>query len=165
MPALWLVLKALGLIISNNPLQNVTINTGTVAVNLLTNIVVKGTATFIINGALNLNALAWRYGTVSRSQTGTLKYMGTTPQTTTDFECTSLSGYRAKNIIIDNAAGVTLHAENTVPGDLTIASGTLTDGGFTLTVNGNIVNNATDSGLGKIRLYGGTASAYPFRER
>jgi hypothetical protein len=46
----------------------------------------------------------------------------------------------------------------TVNKDLTIATGTFADGGFTISVLGNIANSATHSGAGKILLSGGTST-------
>jgi len=48
----------------------------------------------------------------------------------------------------------------TVAGNLTIATAgeTFADGGFTITVNGNVTNNATHSGAGEILLSGGAGS-------
>ncbi len=44
-----------------------------------------------------------------------------------------------------------------VAGNLTLSAGTLADAGFTATVNGNVTNNATHSGTGKILLSGGSS--------
>ena len=65
------------------------------------------------------------------------------------------------NLTITGASGTkTAASAITVAGNLTIATAgeTFADGGFTITVNGNVTNNATHSGAGKILLSGGSAS-------
>jgi hypothetical protein len=45
-----------------------------------------------------------------------------------------------------------------INGELSLVSGTLNDGGFTVTTRGNIVNSATHTGLGKILIAGALAN-------
>jgi hypothetical protein len=60
------------------------------------------------------------------------------------------------NLTLANPSGaITLSADATVNGTLTIGSGaTLADGGNTLTVKGNVANSGTNSGSGEILLAG-----------
>jgi hypothetical protein len=60
------------------------------------------------------------------------------------------------NLTLANPSGaITLSADATANGTLTINSGaTLADGGYTLTVNGNVANSGTNSGTGEILLAG-----------
>jgi fibronectin-binding autotransporter adhesin len=51
----------------------------------------------------------------------------------------------------------TLGGNVTVNGSLTLAAGTLADAGFTLTVNGDVANEVSHTGLGRILLSGGAA--------
>ncbi|MDD5571903.1 MAG: hypothetical protein PHD97_12205 [Bacteroidales bacterium] len=60
------------------------------------------------------------------------------------------------HLIISGSGTKTLSAGITVNGNLTISAGTLADAGYTLTVKGDITNNATHSGAGKILLSGGS---------
>ncbi|MBI5219443.1 MAG: T9SS type A sorting domain-containing protein, partial [Bacteroidia bacterium] len=65
------------------------------------------------------------------------------------------------NLTLTATAGVikTAGAAVTVNGDLTIgANNTLADGGFTITAKGNVTNNGTHSGAGRIYLNGGSVS-------
>jgi hypothetical protein len=63
------------------------------------------------------------------------------------------------NLTLANPSGaITLSADATANGALTIGSGaTLGDGGYTLTVKGNVANSGTHSGSGEI-LLGGTSA-------
>lgn len=62
------------------------------------------------------------------------------------------------NLSINNSNIVTLSANQTVNGILSIATGTLADGGFTVIAKGNVANSAMHSGSGKILLSGGASS-------
>ena len=63
------------------------------------------------------------------------------------------------NLVIDKAGQIgTLAAATSVSGNLSINNGTLADGGFALTVNGNVINNGLHTGAGSITLSGGSAA-------
>ncbi len=62
------------------------------------------------------------------------------------------------NLTLSGASTKTLSGAETVQGNLTINAGTLANGGFVLTVNGNSANSGTFSGTGKIQFSGGGAS-------
>ncbi|HPS62577.1 MAG TPA: hypothetical protein PLK82_05925, partial [Bacteroidales bacterium] len=82
-------------------------------------------------------------GTVTRNgyqmygPTAGLRYQGTLPQTTTDEEFPATGG--PFSLEIQNPQGVTLHASRTIPGNLTLSSGTFTITGKELTLHGNIL--------------------------
>ena len=97
-----------------------TCNSGDMTVN--EKLSLQGTATFVISGAGN---------TLSYS-TGTLEYKGSSAQTTTDEEFVTSSG--PSNLIIDNSAGITLHASRTVSSTLTMTSGNIALNSNTLTL-------------------------------
>ena len=62
------------------------------------------------------------------------------------------------NLILSGVGSTkTLTASTTVAGNLTINSGTMADGGNTITVNGSITNNGTHSGAGNITIAAGTS--------
>jgi hypothetical protein len=60
------------------------------------------------------------------------------------------------NLIIRSAGTVTSVGDIQLNGNLSILLGSLADGGNTITVNGNVTNNGTHSGAGKIYLNGGS---------
>jgi hypothetical protein len=62
------------------------------------------------------------------------------------------------NLTISNPAGVTLKSEEKVTGDLTLAEGTLTDGGNAISVAKNILGTGKESGSGGITLTGSAAT-------
>jgi Secretion system C-terminal sorting domain len=64
------------------------------------------------NGTLTLNSATLSYSS------GTLVYNGTSPQVSTDAEFPSSSG--PQNLVLNNSAGVTIHAARTVTGMLTL---------------------------------------------
>ena len=68
----------------------------------------------------------------------------------------SVMGLTYNNLTFSGASTKTLTGAATVNGTLTISAGTLADGGFTLTANGNVVNNGTHTGAGQISLSGGS---------
>ncbi|MBK7133369.1 MAG: hypothetical protein IPH69_11275 [Bacteroidales bacterium] len=59
------------------------------------------------------------------------------------------------NLIVRSAGTVAGTANIEVNGNLDILLGTFADGGNTITVNGNVTNNGTHSGAGKLYLNGG----------
>jgi len=62
------------------------------------------------------------------------------------------------NLTLSSASTKTAGGAHVIVGALTINAGTFADGGFSITVNGNITNVATHSGAGNITLSGGSAS-------
>ncbi|TAK52225.1 MAG: T9SS type A sorting domain-containing protein, partial [Bacteroidetes bacterium] len=60
-----------------------------------------------------------------------------------------------RNLIINNSVGSTLQSMVNVHDSLGIFAGDLHDNGYTLTVSGNVRNNSTHSGGGRIKLAGG----------
>ncbi|RAW00425.1 T9SS type A sorting domain-containing protein [Pseudochryseolinea flava] len=120
---------------------------------VLNDFVIGATAVFNAN---NLNLTVGRnfnnQGTYTTGTNTTIFNSSTGNQTVT-----SPSGLSFNNLTIANtfATGVVTLAGNlttTVAGNLTLNTGTLNDGGETVTVRGNIVNNATHTGTGRIRL-------------
>jgi hypothetical protein len=93
------------------------------------------------------------YSTHSIGATSTINYAGTT-QTVAVLNSSQNYG----NLTISGSGAKTLAGSETVSGTLTISAGTLADGGFTLSVNGNIANSASHTGTGKISLTGGSAT-------
>lgn len=99
---------------------------------------VKGNLTKNSGGTLTVNNRAVIFnGTLAQQMTGV----------------TNIDGY----MILSNSAGLTINNSVAITKDLTISSGTLSDNSYTITVNGNITNNGSQSGAGKIYLNGGTA--------
>ncbi|MEI9807857.1 MAG: T9SS type A sorting domain-containing protein [Bacteroidota bacterium] len=76
-------------------------------------------------------------GSAITFNTAILEYKGTAPQTTSNNEFAA-STSSIDEVIIDNAAGVTLNGAKTLNGDLTLASGNLTTG-----TNLSMANNTT----------------------
>jgi hypothetical protein len=110
-------------------------------------------------GTLILGSHALTYGANS-----SLKYSGTTAQTTTDAEFPPSGG--PKNLILANPRGVTLHASRAVSGNLTL-SGRLTLGPNTLTAsstsNGGSSTFVVTTGGGALKLasVGETQTLFP----
>jgi len=120
-------------------------------INNTTGVTLSGNAT--INNALTLtagtlstgaNTLTLKgatsgSGLIDTGVSGTLVYNGAAAQTVSN-----LTASTANNLIIDNAAGVTVGVDATVNNDLTITSGSLTVvSGKDLTVKNAVVNNGT----------------------
>jgi hypothetical protein len=61
------------------------------------------------------------------------------------------------NLTINNSGGVALNADASVESTFTLSNGVFADGGKTLSVKGNLVNNGSHTGTGKIRLAGGSS--------
>ncbi len=70
----------------------------------------------------------------------------------------SIAGVALGNLEIASAGTISAIADFTINNDLTLASGTLADGGNTITLAGSIAGTATHSGTGKIRMTGGSKS-------
>ena len=111
---------------------------------------VSNGATLSIGGT---GTLPSNYSTHSIGATSTINYAGTT-QTVAVLNSSQNYG----NLTISGSGAKTLAGSETVSGTLTISAGTLADGGFTLSVNGNIANSASHTGTGKISLTGGSAT-------
>jgi hypothetical protein len=114
-------------------------------------------------GALTLNS-----ATLSYAATGILNYAGSSVQTTTDAEFPLSSG--PANLLINNNAGVVLHASRTLNGALTLTNGRLTLGsnnltlGTSATVGGGSTTSYIDvsgSGVFKRGLAADGAYAFP----
>ncbi len=108
----------------------------------------------MISGAVEQVASA---GTVTYSTGGTLTYNGTAAQTTSGVEFPTTGA--PVNLIINNAAGVSLGAAGTVSGALTLTSGNLSTGANTLTLNGTTSGTGLiDTGTLGTVVYGGTVA-------
>lgn len=140
--------------------------TGTITIPKLT---VNGTCTNA--GTLTVSTALAGSGTLTPAANTTLNIGGTfssltlattanTPNTVayTSTGSQSVAGLTYNNLTFSGASTKTLAAAATVNGTLTISAGTLADGGFVLTANGNIVNNGTHTGAGQISLAGGSGA-------
>jgi hypothetical protein len=114
------------------------------------------------SGTLSLDGHALTYGPNS-----SLKYSGTTAQTTADAEFPPSGG--PKNLILANTRGVTLHASRVIAGSLAFSgtTGRLTLGANTLTAtstsNGGQSTFLVTTGGGALKLasVGGTETLFP----
>ena len=86
------------------------------------------TANLTVNGSLSMRSGTINLNTKTITYAGsrTLKYDGTSTITSTDAEWPASSG--PANLVVDNPAGVILHAARTLTGTLTLNSGLLTLG-------------------------------------
>ncbi len=111
----------------------------------------------LINGAtgtLNIGAALTNRGVLDATTSGnTVVYTSTSGNQTIPF---APSTYHHLTI---NKTGriATLAGAVTINGNLTISVGTLADAGYTITLKGNVTNNGTYSGSGKLYLNGGSA--------
>lgn len=126
-------------------------------VTLSKSVVVNGTLE-IVDGALSLGSHVLTYG-----NNASLKYSGSSAQTTTDVEFPSSGG--PENLIIANLRGVTLHASRTIGnldlmGKLELGANTLTANSAT---NGDMRNfvSTTDGGFLKLISVGATQVLFP----
>ena len=108
----------------------------------------KTLADFDVSDKLSIQGAATITGT-SVTSVGTLEYKGTSAQTTTNTEFPSSSV--VSNVIVHNAANVTLNAAKTISGTLTMTSGTLNMANNNLTVGSisgstNITNTTGTAG-------------------
>ncbi len=109
----------------------------------------SGARTLASSGTIGV-ASVFTPGANSYTVTGsTVSFNGTTQ---------SIPIFTYNNLTANDSGTATLAGNVTVGGALSIASGTLADGGFVAAVNGNVSNAATYSGAGKISLTGGSAS-------
>lgn len=134
---------------ANNATNPATI-TGTLTINNPAGVTLSQNTTN--NGTLVMQSgpLSLGGNTLAYGATATLKYAGTSAQTTTDNEFPATSG--PASLVISNAAGVTLHAARAIAGTLTLASGQLTSAG-NLTI--------ADGGGVAVTLGSGTADVSP----
>jgi hypothetical protein len=99
------------------------------------------------------NTLPSNYSTHSVDATSTIEYSGSN-QTVAILNSSQSYG----NLTFSGSATKTLAGGMTVAGTLTITGASIADGGYTLAVNGNIVNSASHTGAGKISLTGGSGA-------
>jgi hypothetical protein len=100
---------------TTNALQNLTINRTSTGTVILGNAVVIGGTLTLTDGTLS--------GTLTYGPDGILTYNGTAYSTTSDVEFPAASGPKDLNITVANGAGITLHANRTITGNLSIATG------------------------------------------
>ena len=89
------------------------------------NITVNGTLTLTANNQLSLNSNTLTYGS-----TALVEYAGTSAQTSTDIEYPAANG--PSGFILNNTAGLTLHASRTASNTVKMIQGALTLGANTL---------------------------------
>jgi hypothetical protein len=124
---------------TTNALQNLTINRPSITVALGNSLLVGGTLT-LTDGTLS--------GPLAFGANGILTYNGTGYSTSSDVEFPASSGPKDVNITVANSSGLTLHANRTIAGNLSIASGQklIIPADKQLTVTGTLTNTA-NSGL------------------
>ncbi len=103
-----------------------------------------GSNALYVNGAISKTS-----GTITGGTTSDIVFGGLGSNTTLPAVTNGL-----RNLEINRANGITLGAANSLSGNLTLTSGTLTDGGYTLSVAGNILGTGTHTGTGKISMTG-----------
>ncbi|MCX6269275.1 MAG: T9SS type A sorting domain-containing protein, partial [Bacteroidetes bacterium] len=126
---------------TTNKIAAFTINrTSTGTVTLGNALVVDGTLT-LTEGALS--------GSLSYGANGILTYNGTNYPTTGNVEFPATGGPKDLNVTVANASGISLHANRSLEGNMTIASGQkfIIPSGIGLTVSGTLTNSAGNSGL------------------
>ena len=141
---------------SPNTYTNLTLN-GSEAKTLAYNTTINGKLTMAGTASLALSTFSLTYGASS-----TLKYNGSSAQTTADAEFPSSGS--APNLIIDNSSSVNLHSSRTVSGTLTMTNGNISTGANTLTIDGSIsvtfhdntkmiiLDNGTNQGTLKLKM-------------
>jgi xylan 1,4-beta-xylosidase len=127
-------------------------------VTLSKSVVIDGTLE-LIEGALALGGKTLKYGSA-----GSLKYAGSSAQTTSDVEFPAADS--PSNLLIVNTRGVTLHASRTISGLLDLA-GKLKLGTNTLTANSATYNTVatfvvtSDGGTLKLNVVGSARTLFP----
>ncbi|MBX2964747.1 MAG: hypothetical protein KF845_01290 [Cyclobacteriaceae bacterium] len=146
-------------------LNPMSFNDGTTFARAVQPLTILGDLTIITGGnnpTLNCNSnnltvggnLTINNATTLTSGTNTITFNGTGPQTWTSSG--TISTLANATVVVNKASGVlTLAGSNAIPtagniGVLTLTSGTLDDGGKTVTVTGTLTNNATHTGAGAI---------------
>jgi len=137
---------------------NLTVSSGTFDLSTFTiNRSAAGGTLTVSNGATlkigGTGTIPSNYSTHSIGSTSTIEYAGTNQSV-----AVLNSSQNYGNLTISGSGTKTLAGSETVSGTLTISAGTLADGGFTLSVNGNIANSASHTGAGKISLTGGSGT-------
>jgi len=91
------------------------------------------------------------------SGSASLEYSGTGPYTTTDDEFPASSG--PANLTLGSAGGITLHADRTLAGSLTLSSGEFSANDFSLNVGGDWTKTGGtfNAGTGTVTFNGGSA--------
>jgi len=120
----------------------------------------------VVNGTLELGdgLLALGGKTLKYGSAGSLKYSGSSAQTTSDVEFPAADG--PSNLFIVNTRGVTLHASRTISGILDLA-GKLKLGTNTLTANSATYNTVatfvvtSDGGTLKLNVVGSAQTLFP----
>ncbi|MFZ4520116.1 MAG: T9SS type A sorting domain-containing protein [Bacteroidales bacterium] len=126
---------------TTNALQNFTINrTSSGTATLGNTLVVDGTLT-LTDGTLS--------GSIGYGADGILTYNGTSYSSTSDVEFPASAGPKTVNITSASATGISLHANRTLAGNMTISSGQkfIIPANTQLTVSGALSNAAGTSGL------------------
>ena len=85
-----------------------------------------------------------------------ISYTGTSKSSAAE-EYTGGGAFTAVTVNLNSGQTLTFHGAETVQ-DLLISEGTFADGGFSVTVNGDLTNNATHTGSGAIVLTGGSSA-------
>ena len=108
---------------------------------------IKTTTGVIVNGILSMEGTATASAAIVFGGSGTLKYSGSTAQTTTGAEFPASSG--PANLTINNSNGVSLAFDRILSGNLTINSAAVLtiNPGISLTVSGTVANSAGNAGL------------------
>ena len=111
-----------------SPCYNVILS-GSGTKTLATNVTTNGTLTMAGTASLAASTFTLTYGSTS-----TLKYRGSSTQTTANTEWPATGG--PNNVIVDNSNGVTLNSSKTTAGDLTLLNGTLAMGSYAVNIQG-----------------------------
>ncbi len=115
-------------------------------------------ATVSIQAVLTIAGTAVPAGTTpTYGPLASIVYAGSAAQTTTATEWPNAPAVLNVPVTLNNSSGLTLNADKTISALLTLTSGNLNDGGKTLTLLGNMVNNTKHLGTGKILLAGTSA--------
>ncbi|MFM9944205.1 MAG: T9SS type A sorting domain-containing protein [Bacteroidia bacterium] len=135
---------------SNQTLNDVTLSSGTIVVDNGITLTINGNFSRHNSTTITLTGT----GSIQYGGSSTLTYNGSSSQTPSSSEFPNSGG--PQNVIIDNSAGVTFPGtfNRTISGNLTLTSGTLGDGGNTITLGGSILGTGTHSGSGKILMTG-----------